>query len=250
VRLIGFAGPELSRYQGIDVGVAELGKCLRALRLAGCEAVCLAGVVARPDFRKLRPDLRGLASLPGAILAARKGDDRLLRFLVREFEKEGFAVEGAHQVMGSLTLGEGILGRCAPDLRHWPDIERAMQVARAIGRLDVGQGAVCCDGLVLAVEAQEGTDAMLRRVADLPEAIRGVPGKPRGVLAKACKPGQETRVDLPTIGVGTLQRCARAGLAGVAGEAGRLLVIERDKVAELADQLGLFIVGLPVRDDD
>ncbi len=102
---------------------------------------------------------------------------------------------------------------------------------------------------MLAVEAQEGTDAMLRRVMELPEAIRGAPGRPRGVLAKACKPGQETRVDLPTIGVATLQRCARAGIAGIAGEAGRLLVLDRDKVVEVADQLGLFVVGLTARDD-
>ena len=106
-------------------------------------------------------------------------------------------------------------------------------------------GAVACDGLVLAVEAQEGTDSMLRRVAELPESIRGVPGKPRGVLAKAPKPMQETRVDLPTIGTRTLQRVARAGLAGIAGEAGKVLVLDRDDVVKLADELGLFIVGVP-----
>ncbi len=249
IRLKGFASSELARLPGADIGLAELGRGIRALKQAGCQSVCMAGHVDRPDFRKLRPDLRGLAALPGVILAARKGDDGLLRFLVREFEKEGFTVEGAHQVMGALTLPEGPLGRYGPGHTHQADIARAMQVARAVGALDVGQGAVCCEGLVLAVEAQEGTDAMLRRVMELPQAIRGAPGRPRGVLAKACKPGQETRVDLPTIGVATLQRCARAGIAGIAGEAGRLLVLDRDKVVEVADQLGLFVVGLPVRDD-
>src|SRR5262249_38820977 len=146
---------------------------------------------------KLRPDLRGLAAMPGVIMAASKGDDHLFRFLVGEFEKEGFEVEGAHQVMGALTLGEGPLGRCTPNETHAADIARAMEVARAMGRLDVGQAAVSCGGLILAVEAQEGTDGMLRRIMELPEAIRGVPGKPRGVLAKACKPGAEVRVDLP-----------------------------------------------------
>jgi len=117
-------------------------------------------------------------------------------------------------------------------------------VARELGRLDIGQGAVVCDGLVLAVEAQEGTDAMLRRVADLPAAIRGASDAPRGVLAKAPKPIQETRVDLPTIGLGTIQRAARAGLAGVVGEAGRLLVLDRAEVIALADELGLFVFGV------
>jgi DUF1009 family protein len=137
------------------------------------------------------------------------------------------------------------LGRVAPKPNHSADIARALEVARAIGALNVGQGAVCCDGLVLAVEAQEGTDAMLRRVAELPETVRGTVTRPRGVLAKACKPGQDVRVDMPTIGVATVQRCARAGLAGIVGEAGALLVLEREAVAALADELGMFVVGVP-----
>jgi UDP-2,3-diacylglucosamine hydrolase len=244
VRLKGSAGPELTRFPGAEVGIAELGKCFKALKRAGCKAVCFAGQVMRPDFRALAPDLRGLRALPGVLTAARKGDDALLRALLGEFEKEGFAVEGAHEVMGDLTLPAGPLGRIRPGPEHAGDIARALEVARAIGGLDIGQGAVVCEGLVLAVEAQEGTDAMLRRVTELPAAIRGAPEAPRGVLAKAPKPIQETRVDLPTIGLGTIQRAARAGLAGVAGEAGGLIVLDREAVIALADELGLFIVGV------
>ena len=119
-----------------------------------------------------------------------------------------------------------------------------MEVARAVGRLDAGQAAVVCRGLVLALEAAEGTDALLARVAELPEALRGRPGAPAGVLAKAPKPIQETRVDLPTIGPATVEAVARAGLAGIVGEAGALLVLDREAVIALADELGVFIVGL------
>lgn len=244
VRLKGSAGPELAPFAGVEVGIAELGKCFKALKRAGCKAVCFAGQVMRPDFRSLAPDLRGLVALPSVLAAARKGDDALLRALLAEFEKEGFTVEGAHEVMGDLTLPAGPLGRVRPGPEHEGDIARALEVARGIGRLDIGQGAVVCEGLVLAVEAQEGTDAMLRRVAELPAAIRGAPEAPRGVLAKAPKPIQETRVDLPTIGLGTIQRAARAGLAGVAGEAHGLIVLDRDAVIALADELGLFVVGV------
>ncbi|WP_374470575.1 LpxI family protein [Phenylobacterium sp.] len=244
IRLKGFAGDGLAPYAGAEVGLAELGKCFKALKRAGCEAVCLAGNVSRPDFSSLVPDMRGLAALPGAIAAARRGDDALLRFLVGEFEKEGFTVEGAHEVMDDLGLPAGPLGRHAPPPEAGGDVARALEVARAIGRLDVGQGAVVCDGLVLAVEAQEGTDAMLSRVADLPHALRGSPEAPRGVLAKAPKPIQETRVDLPTIGLATVEGVARAGLAGIVGEAGRLLVLDREAVIQLADELGVFIVGV------
>jgi len=244
IRLKGFAGAEMAPYAGAEVGIAELGKCFKLLKRAGCEAVCLVGHVARPDFAALVPDLRGLKALPGAILAATRGDDALLRLLVHEFEKEGFHVEGAHEVMEDLTLPAGLLGRHAPSPQDRADAERALQVARAIGEMDVGQGAVVCRGLVLAVEAQEGTAAMLDRVGGLPEAIRGRPGAAAGVLAKAPKPIQETRVDMPTIGLATVQAAAAIGLAGIVGEAHRLIVLDREAVIEAADQLGLFILGV------
>jgi DUF1009 family protein len=244
IRLKGFADAGLERFTGAEVGLAELGKCFKALKRAGCEAVCLAGQVNRPDFTALMPDIRGLAALPAAIAAARKGDDALLRMLVGEFEKEGFAVEGAHEVMDDLGLAVGPLGRIVPGPDHAADIAQAMDVARTIGRIDAGQAAVVCRGLVLALEAAEGTDALLARVAELPEALRGRPGAPQGVLAKAPKPSQERRVDLPTIGPATVQASARAGLAGIVGEAGALLVLDREAVIALADELGVFVLGV------
>lgn len=245
LRLRGFADAELGRFDGCDIGMAELGRGFEALREAGCQTVCFAGGVQRPDLGALRPDLRGLLALPGALLAARGGDDGLLRYLVRQFEHEGFVVEGAHEVMGDLNLPAGSLGRHVPSEADLADARRAMEVAREIGRLDVGQGAVCCGGLILALEAQEGTDSMLRRVASLPTNIRGVPTRRQGVLAKACKPGQERRIDLPAIGPATVRNAAEAGLAGVAGEAGLTLILDRDAVVALADDLGLFVIGLP-----
>ena len=244
-RLTGFAGPEMADFPGTEVGLGEFGKCIRALKRAGCKSICLAGQVGRPDFAQLKLDLRGVAMLPSMLLAARKGDDALMRVVMQEFTKEGFAIEGAQEAKPDLTLGVGALGRVAPGPEHLADIERALLVAREIGRLDIGQGAVVCDGLVLAVEAQEGTDAMLRRVAtDISPEVRGRPGAYRGVLAKAPKPIQETRIDMPTIGLATIQRVAAAGLAGIAGEAGRLLVLDREQVIEMADELGLFVVGV------
>jgi hypothetical protein len=244
VRLKGMADPALRDFDGADVGLAELGKCLKVLKAAACEAVCLAGRVARPDFAQLAPDLRGLAALPGAIAAARRGDDALLRFLIGEFEKEGFAIEGAEAALGELRLPPGPLGRHRPDAAQADDARQALKVARAIGELDIGQAAVVCDGLVLAVEAQEGTDAMLARVAQLPAHLRGDRAAPRGVLAKAPKPIQDLRVDLPTIGPATLRGVAAAGLAGLAAEAGRTIVLERAETIALADELGLFVLGV------
>lgn len=247
IRLKGAADPALNDFDGIESGVAEFGRTFKALKDAGCEAVCFVGYFPRPDFSTLIPDLRGLASLPGAIAAGAKGDDALLRFVAEEFEREGFAVEGADQVVLSLTLGEGPLGAHAPTERDAIDIEHAMRAARAIGALDIGQAAVSARGLVLALEAQEGTDAMLARCAALPAAVRGSPEAPVGVLAKAPKPIQDRRMDLPTIGPATVMAAAQAGLCGIVGEAGALLVVERAAVIAAADALGLFVHGLPAQ---
>ena len=244
IRLRGFADARLAEFPGAEVGLAELGKGIAALRKAACSSVCFAGLVARPDLRDLRPDLRGLAALPGAIAAAAKGDDALLTHLLSLFEHEGFSIEGAHQVMDGLTLGPGPLGDVYPAPEHLADIDRALEAARAIGRLDIGQACVSCAGVVLALEAQEGTDAMLERVAALPQALRGDAQQRRGVLAKACKPGQELRVDLPTIGPRTVERALAAGLAGIVGETGRMLVLDRQQTRAAADAAGLFILGV------
>ena len=249
LRLRGFADPVLDAHPGIDVGMAELGRQIDVLHREGCEAVCFAGVVQRPDFNKLRPDLRGLRSLPGAIAAAAKGDDALLRFLIKEFEQEGFKVEGAQEVASGLTLPAGALGSVSPGAEHQEDILLAVKVAKAIGMLDVGQGAVAAKGVVLAVEAQEGTDAMLRRCAGLPPELRGDPDGRSGVLAKWPKPIQERRIDLPTIGPATVEAAAAAGLAGIVGEAGATLVMDRAGLIAKADRLGLFVLGLEPQAD-
>jgi UDP-2,3-diacylglucosamine hydrolase len=244
VRLKGFAGEGLEPFTGAEVGLAQFGKCVKVLKRAGCTTICLAGDVARPDFSSLAPDVGGLMLLPRVIVAARKGDDALLRMMVEAFEQSGFDVVGAHEVMDDLTLPLGVLGACAPGAEDLADATRALEVARAIGDLDIGQAAVVARGLVLAVEAQEGTDAVLKRVAELPAHLKGRAGAGVGVLAKAPKPIQEIRVDLPTIGLETVRGVARAGLAGITGEAGRLLVLDRDAVVALADELGVFILGV------
>ena len=244
IRLRGIADARMQAFDGADIGLAELGKCIKALRAAECETVCLAGVVKRPDWASLKPDLRGIKAIAGAVVAARGGDDALLRFLVGEFESEGFAVEGAHQIAAGLTLPPGPLGQVSPTADQMADIRKAFVVAGEIGRMDIGQGAVVCDGLVLALEAQEGTDAMLDRCAGLPQELRARPGERKGALAKRPKPTQDQRVDLPAIGAATVEGAARAGLAGVVGEAGKVLVLDRAEVIQAADRLGLFVYGL------
>lgn len=236
IRLKGFADPALQALPGEDSGLAQFGRSVKALRRAGCSSVCLAGMVSHPDFATLQPDLLAMKHLPGVIAAAGKGDDALLRAVLGAFEKEGFGVEGAGEAAPGLLLGRGPLGAVSPGPAAKDDVETAVHAAREVGRTDVAQGAVARAGQVVAREGRAGTDAML---AALPPA----PDQRVGVLAKLPKPDQDRRVDLPTIGVRTIERAAAAGLAGIVGEPAGLLVVDRTAVREAADRLGLFVVG-------
>jgi DUF1009 family protein len=166
-----------------------------------------------------------------------------LRKILSVFEGEGYAIEGADDILGGETLPAGALGAVRPTDEQLSDLRKALHVAEKAGELDIGQGAVVCQGLVLAVEAQEGTDAMLARVAGLPADLRGSARERKGALGKAPKPIQDMRVDMPVIGARTVEMAAAAGLAGVGGVAGRLILIDRAGLMEAADRLGLFVWG-------
>lgn len=245
LRLRGFEEPALERFPGEVSGLAEIGKAFKAFRQAGCEQVCFAGVVKRPDFKALKPDLKGMTLLPKAISAARNGDDALLTFMIKVFEDEGFEIIGANEAAGHLEAPEGLLVGPMPTPAQRADLEKAAHIALEIGRMDIGQGAIVANGLVLCVEAQEGTDEMLKRCAELPGEIRGSDAERVGVLVKRPKPQQERRIDLPTIGAKTVDGVAAAGLAGIGYEARGALIVDVDAVKARAKELGVFLFGFP-----
>lgn len=245
VYLAQIEGMPISDLEGKSYHFGEVGKILKDFKAQNVTHVCMAGKVGRPDLTKIRPDFQTLKRLPGAIKAARQGDDALLTYVVSNFEKEGFEIIAPQELCRALLMPSGHLGAHKMEEADREDAEKAMKIAREIGALDIGQATVVCHGVVLAVEAQEGTDGVLKRVATLPIDLRGNSDKPAGVLAKMVKPGQEDRVDLPTIGPKTVKLAAAAGLAGIITEAGQAFVIDRSEVARLADDAGMFVVGLP-----
>jgi len=239
----GSADPEVEVRSAGLINYASFGHTLELLRREGCTEIIMVGRVKRPDFRKLIPDWRTVKVLPRIIAAARGGDGALLKAVAAEFEAEGIRLVGVDDVAGELIAPQGPLGRHAPAQSALSDIARGIALVTALGPFDVGQGAIVCEGLVLAVEAAEGTDAMLMRCAALPEALRGTSAVRRGVLVKLPKPGQERKIDLPTIGVPTIEEASAAGLAGVAIEAGGALILDRAEVITRADAHGLFVYG-------
>jgi DUF1009 family protein len=219
----------------IRLGAA--GEGLRILHANGVEELVMAGGVRRPSVLQLRPDWR-TAKFFARIGYRALGDDGLLRSVIRELEEvEGFRVVGLDTILGSALALLGPLGRQVPDEQATQDIGHGFKIVRALGALDIGQAVVVQQGLVLGVEAIEGTDALIERCAGL---RRDGPG---GVLVKGTKPGQERRADLPTIGPRTLTRAAEAGLRGIAVEAGATLVLDRAELIAAADRAGLFVVG-------
>lgn len=237
----------LERYPFTRVGIGQVGRILETLKRQGCRDIVIAGTVGRPELARLHLDLGALANLPRLAGMMLGGDNHLLSTIVRFFESKGFRVLGAHDVAPQLLAGEGVLGRERPSREAEGDIARGLEIVRALGTLDVGQAVVVSRGYVLAVEAAEGTDALLERVASL-RATRFKRQKvPSGVLVKRAKPGQERRVDLPTIGPRTVALAAGAGLQGIAVHAGNVLLIEREQLLRDADAARLFVVG--VRDE-
>ena len=226
------------------ISLGEPGRALKVLTAAGVRDILLAGRVDRPKFSDLKLDTKGMMILPKVIAAARQGDDALLRVMVDIFEGEGFCALSVAEAAPGLVCDAGPLGKLAPNDDHKADIAVAFKIVRALGALDVGQAAIVCEGLALAVEAAEGTDAMIARIALLREALRGTPEERRGVLVKALKPTQDAKTDMPVIGVATVRNAAAAGLAGIALEAGKSLIVDKNAVAAEADRQGLFVAGV------
>jgi DUF1009 family protein len=215
------------------------GRILDLLRANDCRDLVLIGPVRRPGLLDLRPDataLKLISRIGRTVFGG--GDDTLLAALIKVLGEEGFRVVGAHEILTEALAPPGQLGTVAPDALAMSDIERGIAVAGALGGVDVGQGCVVQQGLVLAVEAIEGTDAMLARAGEL---RRQGPG---GVLVKLVKPGQERRADLPTIGPATVAHAAEAGLRGIAFEAGTTLISDQAATISAADRAGLFLLGL------
>ena len=241
VGLESFADPaQLAPFPHGFARIGAAGHIRELLKTNGCQDLVLIGGVRRPSIFEMRPDAEGVKILARIGKAAFAGDDGLLAAVVRVLGEDGFRVLGAQDSLAEAAAPVGLLTRAAPDAQAMADIARgvAVAVARALGGVDVGQGCVVQQGFVLAVEAIEGTDAMLARCGPL---ARPVPG---GVLVKLAKPGQERRADLPTIGAATIAAAAAAGLRGIAFEAGGALLADRAATLALADETGLFVLGL------
>jgi DUF1009 family protein len=235
---------ELERFEHVKI-VLERGELiLRQLQEKGIRHLVMAGgITRRPVLRRVRVSLHVLRYLPRLIRGLAQGDDRLLRYFIGYIESYGISVHAPHRIVPDLLARRGTMTKLSPTSADLKDIAAGFEAARAIGALDIGQGAIAIGGRAVALEGIEGTDGLLARLPELRRHGR-LASKKRGVLVKCAKPDQELRADLPAIGVRTVLDARAGGLAGIALQAERALILDMDKTIRTADENGLFIIGL------
>lgn len=242
----GEAGDWINAYPSFAIKSVEIGVLVAELKKRGVSRLVLAGGVKnRPKISSLRFDWVTIKSLPQFAKALRQGDDALLKTFIAVLEAHGFAVVGAHEIMPDLLASQGAMTTLKPNAQDRLDLSCAMQAARELGRLDIGQGAVAVGGRVVAVEGAEGTDAMLFRVTEMRKSGR-ISANKKGVLVKMAKPGQDMRADLPSIGPDTIDHVAAAGLAGIAVSADCSLILNFAETIKRANVHKIFITGFDV----
>lgn len=216
------------------VRVGELGKIIRVFKRAGVQRAVMAGGIRKPrHIADIRPDFRGAAFL--AKTRSLK-DDVLLRGIAAELERDGITIVASTLFLGDLVPCAGTLTRAAPRPREWEDVRFGFQVAKDIGRWDIGQSVVVKSGAVLAVEGIEGTDAAIRRGGEL--------GRGGVIVVKVSKPTQDLRFDVPAVGTTTIATMREVGARVLAVEADQTLVLDRPEVVAAADAADIAIVAI------
>lgn len=232
----------LHGHNHMKTRLGAAGQVISTLRAHHIFDLVLIGSIRRPSLAELRPDMR-TASFFTKIGLQGLGDDGLLKALRKELEADGFTIHGAQKFAHDLLIGEGAAGKYKPKKADLADIEKGVEIATSLGRADIGHSVVVQEGIVLAVEAIEGTDATIKRAATHKRKGKG------GVLVKWCKPEQDMDLDLPAIGPDTIRNCVQAGLSGIAVKAGETLILQSEEVVRLLNENKLFLVGLNDHND-
>ncbi len=227
------------QYEHHIIGFGEISKILGILKANQIKELVFSGGVTKPSMAGMKVDGKG-AILVSKILSNKFfGDDNLLSTIINFFEKEGFRVIGADQIIDDLLAGKGVLGNIKPSAEMLKDIEIGQNALKVMSDLDIGQAIIVQQKQIVGVEAIEGTDGLIKRCADL-QFKQGS----KAVLVKMKKHNQNTKIDLPALGMQTIKNLAASGLAGVAVQAGSCLIINQKEAIKLADELGLFIIGV------
>ncbi|KAB1443685.1 LpxI family protein [Pseudodesulfovibrio senegalensis] len=236
----GHSNMEVAAYADVwkELKLGKLNKLIKYFKENGVSKVVMAGTIDKPKIMDVRHlDMRAIKLV---FKRKDKGDAAILGALAAEFEAEGMPVAQAHELVPELLSPAGIMTRREPSEREWEDLRFAWKLGKELGRMDIGQCVVVREGIVAAVEALEGTDETIRRGCRY--------GGKECVVVKVFKPGQDVRVDLPSLGLDTLKIMIEGGASCLGYEAGKSLFFDRDDATRLADEAGMAIVGLRPED--
>jgi UDP-2,3-diacylglucosamine hydrolase len=247
--LRGFADPSVERFPHEWMPFGAFGTSVKLARKHGVRDLVVIGSVLRPKLLDFRLDWTTLRILPRLARLYRGGDDHLLSGVASILDDYGFHLMGVHEVAPELMVPAGVLGAHRPSPEDETDIALGFDLLRALGPFDVGQAVAVSARRVLGVEAAEGTAGLLSRLAEMRKSGRLMLPANAGVLVKAPKPGQSRRIDVPAIGAETVTQAAAAGLRGIAVEAGGTIVPDAAAMVRAADQAGLFLLGVPLREE-
>lgn len=243
VGVVGATDSAIEAYPHVWVHMGEVGKLFAALKGRAIAELVIIGAMTRPEFSDLRLDWGAVKRAAGLAQLFRRGDNGLLAGIAAIFEREGVRVVGAHEIAPRLLAPVGPIGARTASAEDETDIALGFRLLEALSSFDAGQSAVVAAGRVVAIEAAEGTDAMVARVAEMRLSGRLRFAGSAGVLVKAPKGGQDLRLDMPAIGSRTVEGAAKAQLRGVAVAAGRVLILDRERCARESDAAGLFVAG-------
>lgn len=243
--IIGFKGqtdPELmNEYNHLWLELGAVGKVISFFKCNDVKDLVLIGKVKRPPFTKIKPDIKAVKILSRIGLRA-LGDNDLLQLLKLELEGEGFKLHGVQDFCDGLLVKEGAVGSFEPHDDDWNSINFGLKASQVNGALDIGQSVIVQNGMIVGVEAVEGTDALIDRCKGLQQKGRG------GILVKTRKPQQDEKLDMPTVGVQTIENAYKAGLSGIVIQANNVIVVDIKNVAKYADKYKLFIIAVNIED--
>ena len=241
--IVGFEGQTsaeiMSGHNHCWAGLGSVGKIIKYFKSNDVTDLVLIGSIKRPSFSEIKLDFRAVKMLSSMAFKA-MGDNQVLNRIKGELELEGFTLRGVQELCDEVLVGEGPLGSVEPKPEDYTNINLGIKVSQEIGAMDIGQSVIVQNGMVIGMEAVEGTDALIERCASLLQKGGG------GILVKSCKPQQDKNLDLPTIGENTVIKAYKAGLVGIAVQANNVIITDADAVAKLANKYKIFIVGINI----
>lgn len=246
----GVSDADFSDYPTGTTALTTLGRALSELRRGRCEEIVVVGTFTRPDYGRLDWDWGTVKALPKLLQTRFGGDDTVNAIVSKYLESHGFRIVSPSSLAPSLLAARGLSVGRAPSADERADIDLGLSVLARLGPCDVGQSLVVSHRRILAIEAAEGTDAMIARCGELRRDGRFREAAPSGILVKAAKPGQDLRMDLPTAGTRTVEAAIDAGLAGIALHEGHVLIPDGDDMLRRAAEAGLFVVSVEMPDGD